>query len=138
MKPSDVIKKRLKKHSEAISGDKHWNWKGGAKYRPSEATKDKFKQYQRKLRALKKNQVLEHYGRKCVCCGETEEKFLTIDHINNDGLEHRKELGGTGSGSIIISWLIKNNFPENIIQILCYNCNMSKGAWGECPHKTNI
>ena len=33
--------------------------------------------------------VLDHYGRACSCCGETEPAFLTIDHVNNDGAEHR-------------------------------------------------
>src|SRR5216684_9293006 len=26
------------------------------------------------------NAVLGHYGRKCACCGETEELFLSVDH----------------------------------------------------------
>ena len=77
----------------------------------------------------KRKLVLEHYGNTCTCCGETTYEFLEIDHINNDGLEHRKR-----TGSHIIEDIIKNNFP-NDMQILCANCNRGKGKFGECPHK---
>lgn len=137
-KPSERIEERKKKASESLSNEKHWNWKGGQKYRQTEGSKERFKEYQRKLRAFRKNLVLEHYGKKCVCCGETEIKFLTIDHIHSDGVEHRKTLGGSGGGSIIIAWIVKNCFPENMFQILCYNCNLSKGVYGECPHKDEV
>ena len=29
--------------------------------------------------------------------------------------------------------VIKNYYPKNL-QILCHNCNMAKGFYGECPH----
>jgi hypothetical protein len=43
--------------------------------------------------------VLAAYGGKCVCCGEAEEAFLTLDHVNNDGKQHRAELGCSGGSS---------------------------------------
>lgn len=73
--------------------------------------------------------VLEHYGGKCACCGEDEWKFLTIDHINNDGAAHRRVVK-----TYITGWLIKNNFPPGF-QILCHNCNFTKEAYGGCPHQ---
>jgi hypothetical protein len=30
-------------------------------------------------------EMLSAYGGKCVCCGESEYKFLAIDHINGGG-----------------------------------------------------
>jgi hypothetical protein len=74
--------------------------------------------------------VLSHYGTKCACCGESEIMFLTIDHVNNDGAKHRKEMG---SGSKTYKWLIDNNFPEGF-QTLCYNCNCGR-RHDVCPHK---
>ena len=77
--------------------------------------------------------VLEFYGGKppkCKCCGEKEISFLSIDHVNGGGNKHRKE---SGVGCVIYPWLIRNNFPKGF-QILCYNCNMSKGFYGKCPH----
>ena len=48
-----------------------------------EKKKENHKRARDKLRAL----VIEHYGDRCSCCGESEIKFLAIDHINNDGAE---------------------------------------------------
>jgi ribosomal protein L37AE/L43A len=43
-----------------------------------------------KLRKFIRIEVLEHYGNKCTCCGETINDFLTMHHKNNNGAEHRK------------------------------------------------
>ncbi len=88
------------------------------------------KKYIRRLRLS----VLTHYGGdppKCACCGESEIKFLTIDHINGRGREDHKRVGG---GSGFYCWLKRNNFPEGF-QVLCYNCNCTKGFYGQCPHQ---
>ena len=75
--------------------------------------------------------VLDHYGHVCSCCGETIERFLTIDHIAGGGTKHAKEV----CGGDLYRWLIKNKMPEGF-QTLCWNCNCSK-RWGEpCPHET--
>lgn len=78
--------------------------------------------------------VLHHYGARCVCCGVTEQQFLTIDHIDNNGATHRRTLYGRNTGSSFYRWIIKNNFPDNL-QVLCYNCNVAKGLYGLCPHQ---
>jgi hypothetical protein len=80
-----------------------------------------------------KIKIIEAYGGKCTCCGESALEFLTIDHINNDGAEDRKN-NGKKSGGKLYRWLMKNNFPKENYQILCYNCNCSKGFFGYCPH----
>ena len=81
-----------------------------------------------------KKQVFSHYGNTCVCCGETIPGFLTIDHINGDGHKHRREIGKQG-GIDFYTWIIKNNYPNNL-QILCWNCNCGRqGNNGVCPHR---
>ena len=84
-----------------------------------------------------KNDVLNAYGTVCACCGEEDIRFLTVDHINNDGAAHRKSLTGTNkaAGHNIYRWLRQNNYPPGF-QILCMNCNAGR-HWngGECPHK---
>jgi len=88
------------------------------------------REYSRKRRAKEKKLVFNHYGRKCVCCGEENEGFLTIDHINGKGTEHRKNIHNQ-----LYYWLVKNNFPEEF-QTLCFNCNWGKyNNGGICPHK---
>jgi len=68
---------------------------------------------------------------RCACCGISEYKFLVIDHINGGGHKHVKQFR---SRSAYISWFAKNNFPDGF-QVLCYNCNCSKGYYGICPHQ---
>lgn len=83
--------------------------------------------------------VFTAYGGKCVCCGETNPLFLTLDHINGDGAKHRKEIGNNGprgaNSDKTYRWAIKNNYP-NTLQILCFNCNCGKQRNGGvlCPH----
>ena len=85
-----------------------------------------------------RRKVYGHYGDACACCGETEPMFLSLDHTNNDGAEHRRELGydgnGKGASSATLSWLKRNNYPEGF-QVLCMNCNHGKARnGGVCPH----
>jgi ATP-dependent helicase YprA (DUF1998 family) len=86
-----------------------------------------------KVRAQKRRLiVLTHYSNnqlKCTCCGEEQYEFLCIDHINNGGNKHRKEV----KTKTIYQWLITNNYPSGF-QVLCHNCNMAKSLYGQCPH----
>jgi hypothetical protein len=80
-----------------------------------------------------KDLVFNHYGGyKCSCCGETEENFLSIDHINGGGNDQRKILGA--GGYALYRWIINNDFPEGF-RVLCMNCNWAKGIFGTCPHQ---
>ena len=85
------------------------------------------KNYDRNIRL----EVLAHYGNLCACCGETTEEFLTIDHINGGGSAHRKSIKRTGSS--FYRWLKFHEYPQGY-RTLCYNCNISLGRRGYCPH----
>jgi len=78
--------------------------------------------------------VFDHYGNwSCVCCGEKERAFLTIDHVNNNGAEDRRN--GQGGGINFYRWLFANNMPDGF-QVLCRNCNWGRHVGGGvCPHK---
>ena len=95
--------------------------------------RDKANQYHKTHREKVRREVLLHYGNKCVCCGESIFEFLTLDHINGHGNEHRKAITGYKGGRIW-QWLKDNNYPEGF-QVLCYNCNCAKGKSGICPHE---
>lgn len=90
----------------------------------------------RKARYLRyRADALHHYGEgdpKCVCCGETEPKFLAFDHIEGGGNQHRKTIP---SGMGFFTWLQKNGYPP-MFQLLCHNCNLAKGFYGACPHQS--
>ena len=83
-------------------------------------------------------EILQHYSKSetpfCNCCKENTIEFLAIDHINNNGAEHRKTIGNNVQ---IAYWLKKHNYPEGF-QILCHNCNMAKGFYGQCPHTIKL
>ena len=98
---------------------------------------DRHNQNQRNRDKRIKDKVFNAYGGYiCNCCGETEKLFLTIDHINNDGNVHRKQLfGKSRSGRKFYEILIRENFPIGY-QVLCMNCNWGKSRnRGVCPHK---
>lgn len=89
---------------------------------------------------LRHETIMAYGGYKCACCGETEPLFLEIDHVDNNGAEHRRSLGyegnGKGAGGATWKWLKKNGFPPGF-QILCSNCNKGKARnGGVCPHQT--
>lgn len=108
---------------------------------------EKKKIYKRTRTQREKDLVFAAYGGyRCNCCGETEPKFLSIDHINNDGAEHKRQLNLTKNkhrndrtnGSNWYQTIIRLGFPP-IFQILCMNCNCGKHRnGGVCPHKTKI
>lgn len=82
-----------------------------------------------------RDKVFGYYGKNCICCGESEPHFLSIDHIEGGGNRHRKEIGG---GAPFYSWLIKHNFPEGF-QTLCQNCNSGRFRnGGICPHVEKV
>jgi hypothetical protein len=77
-------------------------------------------------------EAIKHYGGKCVCCGEETIEFLSLDHINDDGAAHRQE---HGTSSAVHRWLKNHNYPEGVVQVMCYNCNAAKSfVEGGCPH----
>lgn len=80
-----------------------------------------------------KHKVFAHYGEICACCKESQFEFLSIDHIDGGGCQHRKDLGNAGRGTQFYRWLIRNNYPEGY-RTLCYNCNCAYGFFGYCPH----
>lgn len=74
-----------------------------------------------------KEKVLNHYGISCRGCGVDDSVVLVLDHINNDGAEHRKELLGSSSqgGIVFYRKLIQLGYPDGL-QTLCWNCNTAK------------
>ena len=81
--------------------------------------------------------VINYYSNgtnKCDCCSESIYEFLTIDHINNDGAEHRRKIGII-EGSLI-EWLYTHKLPDGF-KVMCFNCNCGRAHTKDniCPHK---
>jgi hypothetical protein len=95
------------------------------------------KKQMRKIKA--KEDGIQAYGGRCVCCGENEIKFLTIDHINNQtGEDGEKNKHGTRKyvGKTLWVKLKRLGWPTDNYQLLCFSCNAAKYYYGICPHQT--
>lgn len=89
------------------------------------------KEYGRK----QKRELLAAYGGKCECyggCAVNEPDFLSIDHVNNDGKEHRRRLG---AASAVYRDLKRRGYPKDGYRLLCFNCNFARAKFGNCPHE---
>lgn len=102
------------------------------------ATQDEIDTRNQKAKAKRdelKREVFGAYGGECYCCHLKDIRFLTLDHINGDGAEHRKR-ENTKSGQHTYKWIKKNNFPQDIFRVACFNCNCAAFANNNiCPHQ---
>ena len=107
-----------------------------AQYRKEWYQKNKAHHNGRRLaiRHKLKQEVVDYYGGKCFCCGETILDFLCIDHVAGGSNQHKKN-EKISSGTGFHEWLKKNGFPEGF-QTACHNCNFSKHKnKGVCAHR---
>ncbi len=123
-KAAEKRRRREKNPEKVRAADKRQYWKDVEKSRAH--NREDAKKYRGKCR----EEALNHYGHKCVCCGESRTEFLAIDHIYGGGLKHRRE----NHVCDISVWLKQNNYPLGF-RLLCHNCNMARGLYGYCPHE---
>ena len=83
-----------------------------------------------------KTEMVTAYGGQCACCSENKIEFLTIDHINGGGTQHRKQIKKSG-GTDFYLWLKKMGWPRQDYQLLCWNCNCATKSGIKCQHKTD-
>ena len=87
-----------------------------------------------------KLEVFNHYAKEvtktdtviCACCGYSDFRFLSLDHIEsrkNVPIEEKK-LGGIN----LWRYLKEKGLPLGY-QVLCHNCNIAKGDRKYCPHQ---
>ena len=116
---NECSKEWNRQHPEHVKAYlKEWRKRNYASYRAYQ--RRYLKQYCRELRL----RVLGYYGGgklACAQCGFDDERALSIDHINNNGAEHRREIGRVS----IYRWLKARNYPDGY-QTLCMNCQFIK------------
>lgn len=120
--------KRNKERVRKLWRESYWRRRD----RLLEIRRERERQRRRRIKAL----VIQHYGGRCVCCGEDIIEFLSIDHIGQDGSLQKRRHGIKG-GTEFYCWIIKNNFPEGF-RVLCYNCNKAIALYGICPHSAIV
>lgn len=116
-------------------------WKGGSKaafqrYYAEHGRENYYKNHERSLRLRKeyrdrlRDQILEGYGGKCVCCGESEKDFLALDHVDP---ATKSKVKGRKTGAGLYKQARDAGFPSSY-RLLCHNCNCARGFYGSCPH----
>lgn len=83
-------------------------------------------------RAKLKLDFLTAFDFKCSCCGEDDGRFLTLDHVQDDGNLHRENF----NEQQIMRIAKKEGYPKDRYTCLCFNCNSGRASnGGMCPHK---
>ena len=85
--------------------------------RRREAEPEKYATHSRESKRKLKEQLFNMYGHKCILCGFDDKRTLTLDHINNNGSEERKQLGERG-----VYRRARDNYLPSEYRILCMNC----------------
>lgn len=126
LKRNEYMRQYRKQWCREMSPEKkaHWNAMRRANQAAHpETTRAKSKRFRDKIRDF----TLAAYGGACVCCGEDEAVFLTLDHIIPIRSKCRQ------SSHQLYMKLRKEQYPSGY-QLLCYNCNAAKRTDAECPH----
>lgn len=72
------------------------------------------------------------YGGRCACCGESNEAFLTIHHMNGNGKEHRLH------GKLRMWREIAQDSDHSKYMLLCFNCHAAGHTQEGCPHGSGL
>ena len=92
----------------------------------------------KRLYAKYKSLVFDKLGNKCSCekCNINDIDSLSIDHIHGGGIQEKKVVRGLK----YLKHLNKLSIEElrNNYQLLCYNCNYSKGFFNVCGHLLEV
>lgn len=68
-----------------------------------------------------KRKLCEILGNKCVRCGITDIRILTINHLDGNGKAHKEKLG---RGYMFYQKLIENPEERKRVELRCMNCNI--------------
>jgi hypothetical protein len=81
------------------------------------ASREKYAARSRRAKRMLREKLLDTFGSRCVLCGFSDERALTLDHINNNGAEERSELGERG----VYYRALKPEYQSEY-RMLCMNC----------------
>lgn len=81
-----------------------------------------------------RQEFIREYGGRCSCCGEAEEVFLTLEHIDRASAP-RDAKGRRLLGKAAYRAAKKQGWPKDTLTILCINCNWAERMGDQCPHK---
>lgn len=79
-----------------------------------------------------REEVINAYGGRCVCCGKTKLASLVIRHAIDKSIKQNYR-GRNGSYNMFL-WIKKHGFPKSFC-VMCFNCHSSWSLYGYCPHQ---
>lgn len=129
--------KPLKKFKKAWAGfnTRKWNTPGYAERNPLQVCRNRCASCDSKSELAKmKLEMLAAFDCMCSCCGESHPDLLTLDHVENNGGEHRK----TMNEQQCMRLARREGWDKSKWDCLCFNCNCAKAHYGGCPHKTGL
>lgn len=103
-------------------------------WKNNSVSRQKNREARKRWRIRYRIKVLNMLGGCCECCGETNYKFLQIDHVNKDGYIYRKEVS---RGFQLLKDYYRNPTKYKL-RVLCANCHYALTHFDECPHKSEI
>ena len=104
------------------------------KYRADRKATGELQAYLKMRRQIIRKEALIAIGGICICCGESEIGFLTIDHKNNDGHLDKR----VSQRRKIVMDFRKGVIDRDKYQCICYNCDCGRALnGGICPHMRN-
>lgn len=109
-----------------------------------DANRDRYNQAKGEYRFKLKVAAIAYYSNQTMACAicafNSDIDALCLDHIDNNGAAHRKELGcggrGSPSGTTIYERLKAKGWMEGL-QVLCFNCNTIKELQRKRSGKTS-
>lgn len=127
------VEKRRGKARRQMPSYKKYSKKASKRFYHSRNSDYEWRKHHSRLQLELRDRMIDAYGAKCACCGETIRAFLTLGHVNNDGATERKEIGKNPKKM----WekAIKEVDSGRYV-LLCWNCNAgAKSNNSVCPHK---
>ncbi len=98
------------------------------------ANPERNRAHTRAYRVAIRKEMIAAYGGKCQCagCHIDAYEFLTIEHVNGGGKQHRLSSGGSVG---LYRDLKRRGWPTDGYTVLCMNCNHARAHHGRCPHE---
>lgn len=118
--PEQVVQKKTDRREY----NREWKRKQSKAWRDKQVAT--IKAWRHRLR----RKMIEMYGGKCACCGESEFVFLAIDHVDGGGTKHIRSYR---TYTAYMLWMTEELRPG--FRVLCHNCNMATARGQICPHQ---
>lgn len=95
---------------------------------------DRCRTRERNSKQAVRNECIEAYGGRCGCCGEEHAEFLLLSRVVVPGAVEQQSVGDHEVPKRMYARLKKEGYPPGF-QVLCANCNLAVGLYGQCPHQ---